>query len=202
MRRFTPWQAASEPPLGSGSLKGTTMGWKTWLYQAQPLKGLSCGGATREKTAELADAHHAVVHTYFINNIPPMPYTHAGSVDSGHRLVLAHSDGYKTSTIGVYLVVAAPDVGLPKLSDAEGLRGTGHDLHDCWVKLPAELMQETDHPVDPFLHTYCGIAVQRIHGARVPAELLSRAIPDRDSPRQSLNPWPIEEHGIKMLGEE
>ena len=178
------------------------MDWKTWLYLAVPATGLVSGGATREKTAELADNVHIVVHTYFTNTDPLTPYAHAGVVDSGHRLVLAHTDGRNVSTVGVYLVVAGPDVGLPKLSEAEGLRGTGHDPFDCWVRVPAEaVVSETDHPVDPFLHMHCGIGIQKIHGASVPSATLLRAIAERRSPRQSLNPWPLGAHEIKMPGE-
>lgn len=177
------------------------MDWKTWLYLALPASGLVCGGATREKTVDLADGVHVVVHSFFINNVPPTPYAHAGNVDSGHRLVLAYSDGKRVSAIGTYLVVAGPDVGLPKLCDAEGLRGTGHHPYDCWVKVPTDAVQETDHPLDPFLHAYCGIAIQRIHGARVQLDHLRLAIKSRVNPRQSLNPWSIDGDVIKMPGE-
>lgn len=177
------------------------MTWKTWLYVATPPAGGRGGAASRDKTIALADKSHLVVHTFFVNNNPLTPYAHAGLVDAGHRLVLAFSDNHGPSTIGTYLVVAAEDVGLSPLRSAAGLLTTQHTPLDCWARFPEDLISNTGYIGDPFLHVACGIAVQRIHGARVTHQQLVRAFDARNNVQHALNPWPIEDSAIRMPGE-
>lgn len=174
------------------------MTWRTWLYQAVPETGLICGGGSREKISTLADQHHVVVHSYFIHAKKLTPYTFAGNVEAGHRLVLAHTDSEGEALIGVYVVVEATDVGLPLLSEANVLKGTGHEPGECWATVPAELLSGTDFPVDPYLRVHCGIAVQRIHRAMVSPEARRNAMKRRAQPRQSLNVWPLSGEDIRM----
>lgn len=172
------------------------MTWRTWLYVAAPPPGRPGAGANRDYTSRLANERHVIVHTYFVNNDPPIPYAQAGSVQSGDRIVLAFSEGQRQTVIGVYVAVEASDIGRQAVISLGSLRNTRHEPSGAWIRVPDDWVEGMEYPQDPYLHCYCGIAVQRLQGARVTGEILQVALENRIDSSHALNPWGINSEPI------